>query len=395
MRLERASVATALSSRRLRTVDEHNTNGNWVQVKNHTFRHAQYLSRKAFRMYLAIWVSQLNHCHYNGSGRSAAPCPAIGGLMADEKGGDRVPHGSASAPDAASAVVALADDARSRIVRTKVTCPFLGPAVATQRLPVRNTAANPLADIEDLRALGNSGGGDLGDLLVLFATGNHLLMRGETGALSERVPLGLFSLELPGSQGSHFGHSGILQGDPKRLDSGRFSAPDFDRLCARARDGAVSRSDVGRFIGENVHRAPNAHVFGLQTTKLLLGDVGSFVTSIGPALLARLNIYGREAAEAQRDLEQKLTRLLGEDNLVGSAGEFGLLFAFVANKPDASASRVEPAVALTDLVSMFERKELPRGWETWKKTRVDWVVNTTALVISAGREYLNLQGQYG
>jgi hypothetical protein len=75
-----------------------------------------------------------------------------------------------------------------------------------------------LASIEDVRRLGNSGGGDLGDLLVRFASGNHAFMRGEDGKLNKKVPIGLFSLELPGSQGSHPGHSGILQGDPEKLD---------------------------------------------------------------------------------------------------------------------------------------------------------------------------------
>ena len=44
---------------------------------------------------------------------------------------------------------------------------------------------------------------------------DHALMRGDDGKLSKKVPNGLFSLELPGSQGSHPGHSGILQGDPE------------------------------------------------------------------------------------------------------------------------------------------------------------------------------------
>jgi hypothetical protein len=301
----------------------------------------------------------------------------------------------ASAPirDAAtrSTTIELADDARNRVVQTKVTCPFLGPAVAMQRLAIRNTPANPLASIEDLRALGNSGGGDLGDLLVLFASGNHMAMRGDSGALDARVPSGLFSLELPGSQGSHFGHSGILQGNPKTLDSGRFSDQDFDRLRALAADGLVRRSDVGRFIGDNLHRDVNAQVLGSSTAKLLFGDVASFVGSIGPAMWARLTGSASVAVEAQRDLEQKLTKLLGEDNLVGSAGEFGLLFALVANQPTAASRDGEPTIALADLVAMFVHKELPTGWDTWRKRRVDWVTNTTALAIAAGRRYLNLR----
>jgi hypothetical protein len=86
---------------------------------------------------------------------------------------------------------------------------------------LRGDADNPLASIEDVRRLGNSGGGDLGDLLMMFASGNHAFMRGDDGKLSEKVPNGLFSLELPQSQGSHPGHSGILQGNPETLDSGR------------------------------------------------------------------------------------------------------------------------------------------------------------------------------
>jgi hypothetical protein len=111
-------------------------------------------------------------------------------------------------------VIQLDREALSKIVDKKATCPFVGTAVATGLLPVRNEASNPVASIEDVRRLGNTGGGDLGDLLVLFATGNHAFMRGLTGQLNQPVPDGLFSLEFPGSQGSHPGHSRILEGDP-------------------------------------------------------------------------------------------------------------------------------------------------------------------------------------
>ena len=90
---------------------------------------------------------------------------------------------------------------------------------------------------------------------------------------------------------------------------------------------------------------------------------------------------------------QKLTKLLGDDNLVGSAREFGLLFAFLANTPDAHKEDGEPTVSVTDLETMFVQEKLPSGWELWRKTRADWVRNTTALLMSAGREYLKLKGQ--
>ena len=108
-------------------------------------------------------------------------------------------------------------------------------------------------------------------------------------------------------------------------------------------------------------------------------------------MLGRLFGSDEDADAAHREVEEKLTKLIGEDNLVGSAGEFGLLFAFLVNKPGAREVDDEPAVAVEDLKTMFVDKRLPDGWETWKKTRIDWVRNTTGLVISAGKEYRALK----
>lgn len=165
------------------------------------------------------------------------------------------------------------------IVEKKATCPFIGTAVATGLLPICNEAANPLASIEDVRRLGNSGGGDLGEILVFFATGNHALMRGRDGRLDRNVPDGRFSLEFPGSQGSHPGHSSILEGDPATLDSGRLSVADFERLASRATDGFIKRSDVAKFIAENLHRDPKSKVFGAA--------VAGFSPAISSTLLRR------------------------------------------------------------------------------------------------------------
>lgn len=300
--------------------------------------------------------------------------------------------GADSPPSAADSAteLRLGADLLMRIAQTKATCPFIGTAVATGALHVRSDADNPLASIEDVKALGNSGGGDLGDLLQLFATGNHLQMRGPSGKLDTKTPPGLFSLEFPGSQGSHPGHSGILEGDPHALGSGRLSLDDFRRLTSRASNGFIARKDVARFIAENLHRDAGSKVGGSAAT-LLLADLDSFVRTLGPALVKKLAAPEQEAADAHRDLEQKLTRLLGEDNLVGSSGEFGLLFAFLANKPDAMAIDGEPALAVSDLEAMFVQKQFPRGWRSWKKSRVDWVKNTTALLVGAGAEYLRLR----
>jgi len=281
----------------------------------------------------------------------------------------------------------LSSDEKALLVETKATCPFIGSVVAQGKLPVRNDAQDPLASIEDVRGLGNTGGGDLGDLLVLFASGNHALMRSDSGKLDRSVPKGLFSLEFPGSQGSHAGHSGILQSNPETPGSGRLSEADFARLTSRAKDGWVKRSDVGCFIAENLIKDPKSRVFGKNTVALLGSDLVEFVESAGSALLSKLFGSTENATAAHRNTEQKLTKLLGEDDLVGSAGEFGLLFAFLENKPGAKRVGGEPAVAVQDLRAVFAAKRLPDGWETWKKSRIDWVRNTSSLMISAAKEY--------
>lgn len=284
----------------------------------------------------------------------------------------------------------LGPEELSMIEEKKATCPFVGTAVLTGQLRVDNGAGNPLAKIEGVRTLGNTGGGDLGDVLVLFATGNHGFMRGPDDQLNQKVPDGLFALEFPRSQGSHHGHSGILMGDPEEKDSGRFSLPDFQRLAARAVDGLIRRSALGEFIADNLRLDPKSKVFGTSVAGLLAHDLEEFVGIVGPNLLERLR--GSEDESFHRELAEKLTKLSGEDNLVGSSGEFGLLFAFLANSPRTQRFNGEPALSLEDIESMFVHKRFPEGWAGWRKTRASWIANTTGLMVSAGKAYLALQG---
>ena len=283
-------------------------------------------------------------------------------------------------------VVELNEDEKVFVVHKKATCPFIGAAVNQGDLPVRHDAKNPLAAIEDVRRLGNTGGGHLGEVLMLFANGNHGLMRGDSGKLDQPVSEGLFSLEFPGSQGSHPGHSGILQGDPHVLDSGRLNEENFARLISLAKDGLIKRSDVGRFIAENVFRDPNSKVLEGANADEFARDFFHLLKSI---TLAAVGIFDDDANH--RDVQQKFTKLTGADNLIGSAGEFGLLFAFLANKPSAEEVDGEPAVAVEDLKLMFLDKRLPAGWESWKKSRIDWVKNTKGLYDSAKEEYARLK----
>jgi hypothetical protein len=37
---------------------------------------------------------------------------------------------------------------------------------------------------------------------------------------------------------------------------------------------------------------------------------------------------------------------------------------------------------------MFKEKKFPPGWETWPKTRADWVKHTLALLQAAGKEFV-------
>ena len=289
-----------------------------------------------------------------------------------------------------STVVAMSSAEKDRLVETRVTCPFVGSAVAGGRLAVRNSAADPLAAIEDVRALGDSGGGDLGHVLALFATGNHGFMRGASGRVDKPAPSGFFSLEFPGSQGAHPGHSGILMGDPATLGSGRLSLADFARLAARAKEGLVTRSNVALFIAENSRKDPNAKVFDANSTRLLGADFIGLGAAVVPAVIEKLVGAVEGDRAAVKDFENKFTKLTGEDNLLGSAGEFGLLFALVANKAGAREVDGEPTASVEDLESMFVQKRLPEGFETWKKTGADWVANTIHLAIGAAKEYVRL-----
>jgi hypothetical protein len=133
-------------------------------------------------------------------------------------------------------------------------------------------------------------------------------------------------------------------------------------------------------------------VFEANVAKLLLIDAASILASAGSAVIKKLFGSDSKMNGAHRDLKEKITKLMGEDNLVGSAGEFGLLFAFLANSPR-STDNDEPAVSLDDVRSMFVEKRLPNGWERWEKTQWNWLRNTTGLLVSAAAAYHELKAK--
>lgn len=277
---------------------------------------------------------------------------------------------------------------RDELVTKKATCPFLGSAIATQRLPVRNEAGNPLASIQDVVMLGNKGGGDLGMVLGFFAKGNHGKMRGPTGELDTPVPSGLFSLDLPGSQGSHAGHSGILQDDPNQLDSGRFSNANFERLVDRSQ--FIKRSDIARFIAENITLDPNSESLPLKKWAKEVADLSTLA-------FKRLGDRNQDNS-MENEIQQSIASIAGGNHLMASAGEFGLLLAFLHNSPRTRHDDNDPAFSITDITAMFKDKKFPEGWEEWEKTSRDWVLHTFKLACGAVAELVKmrvLRGRFG
>jgi len=280
-----------------------------------------------------------------------------------------------------TAVVDLSEDQRQSIAEKKATCPFIASAIESGTLGVRNSAEQPLAAIGDVVALGDSGGGDLGrTVLALFARGNHSRMPGRAGQPDLLAPTGMFSLDLAGSQGAHAGHSGILLGDPGKRDAGRFSKADFERLANRADDrGLLTIEAVGAFIAENIERDPAARVLPVRRWARTLFGIAD---ELGDSLVALLG--GRRTDRDAIELVEKLTKFAGDDNLIGSAGEFGLLFAFLANSPGAE----DDAIRLADVERMMVHHRFPDGWESWPKQATDWVRATTKIAASAVKAHL-------
>jgi hypothetical protein len=273
------------------------------------------------------------------------------------------------------APMSLSHEERIEIAEKMATCPFVGTAVASGQLQVFNTAENPLADIEEVARLGDLGGGDLGTyVLKLFARGNHSRWVDPPDKVGSLVPTGTFSLQFGGSQGAHAGHSGILLGNPKEVSRGRFDQAEFNRLVGHVdKNGRFSIDSIGDFIAENLKRDPNTKVLpALQ----LIKDAIRLLNEFKDALM------GEDESEKIMVFEA-LTKLLSEDNLMGSAGEWGLLFAFLKNSPNSD----DGDIALSDVKEMFVNKRFPTGWETWEKSTHSWIKATLRLVKDASFAY--------
>lgn len=287
---------------------------------------------------------------------------------------DRPSHPDTAAGDPPAAADLTAAQ-RLEIAERMATCPFVGSAVASGSLEVLDSASRPLARIDDVVALGDSGGGDLGShVLKLFARGNHSRRLGAAAGAEPLVPNGTFDLRFGGSQGAHPGHSGILLGDPAQVGQGRLDPAELARLAGHAdEDGRLSVDAVGDFIADSLKRDPEAQVLPLAE---LIRDAVRVLGAFKDVVLGGDEREKTEAAEA-------VTKLLGQDHLVGSAGEWGLLFAFLRRSPNSD----DGDVALADVRLMFVDKRFPPGSESWKKSTLDWIKATLRLTKDAAFAY--------
>jgi hypothetical protein len=274
----------------------------------------------------------------------------------------------------------LTPEQRREIARKKATCPFMGSVVLSGALPVHGSIGRPLAAVQDVVDLGDGGGGGLGSLaLRAFAIGNHSRIPDASGNFGEPAPEGFFSLDFPGSKGAHPGDSRILLADPNRFESGRLSSEEFARLAGMADDrGMLTIEAVGTFIAGNVQRDPRGRRL---EWKRVLPRLFKVIGAAPEGLLSLIS-GSRAAKRGHVEFLEELTALAPEDNLIGSAGEFGLLFALLANRPGAENDDEIPVAAVE---AMFLRYELPEGWQDWPKRTRDWVEATGELVLAALR----------
>lgn len=317
----------------------------------------------------------------------------------------------------------LTADQRREMVSKKVTCPFVGTALAMKKLAVYGTLADPFAVIaggagspafapaKAGSAVAAGGAGDLAQGFRIVARGNH-----STSGSGTRAPEGMFSLDFPNSQGAHAAHSFILMGNPRKRDTGRLNEKNLGRLIGEKSAGGhaerlgdklvVRRSELGQFVARNVACDPNAvsiarTPFGFVS--LLGGDIADFTRSAGRLAIAKLSGNPSEAEKTK--LLEDMLAIAVRNNLVGASGELGLLMTALEGSPNAvTLPDGERALAASDIEAMFAGKKvdgrydpltrtLPPNWDTTPKTLTQFLLNTLEILRIAGLE--NLADRYG
>jgi hypothetical protein len=305
----------------------------------------------------------------------------------------------------------LTDDQRREIVSKKATCPFVGTALALKKIFVFGSVKDPVAKIADgpgnIRAVGNLGGGDLGEGFRIVARANHHM-----SPSGEESPNGMFSLAFPASTGAHAAHSFILMGDPKSPTSGRLNAANLGRLINLKSAGGhaelapngslvVRRSELGRFVARNVACDPNAvtassRPFALST--LLGSDIIDF-NRRAFAVIA-LKLERRDSSTEVTKLLEDMVQIAVGNNLVGGVGELGLLMTFLGPSGESVTMRDgEPALAVSDIEGIFAgvkkdgkydplTRHFPTNSDTTAKTIPDFLKHTIHILKSASASHL-------
>lgn len=285
-------------------------------------------------------------------------------------------------------------NAQRLTVATKMAvCPFIGSKTATD-LPIYGSKDNPLAKVADV--IKSAGPGSLGEaVLRIFAEGNHSKMLGPSGKLDKSCPEGFMSLHLLGSQGSGPGRQKILHGDdPTEIGAGHLRPENFERLKSFANaDGTIGTEGLGKAIGRRMFEErddPHVKVWGAKVFGLLGIDFAKAFSAAGPALFEEAIGTPALGGPAEVEFLQKLTKFSGDNTLVASSGEWGLIGAFFENAPGVKQADGTLKIPVKYLEAMFLKKELPAGADDWEKNGSGWAQATTRILLAAAKEYHRL-----
>jgi hypothetical protein len=264
------------------------------------------------------------------------------------------------------------DAAQRQMLMTKAaTCPFMRAAIQNGAVSVGNSLEDPTGKIDDVVKLGNAGGGDLGNVLKFFAEINHNRLNGPAG-LAGPTPAGSFGLWFPGSAGSHPGHSGILQSNPKDASSGGLSEAKLDNLTSNyatvTKDGKsyIPIDQIGKFIAQNVANDPNSRGLNLAALEDLLRQVRTLMQRV---------------EKGDPNVLKEVAHLIVTPiDVVNSAGEYSLLYTRFGDAQDGEGRDM---VSTNTVDSLFRDGQMPAHWADKKATTLEWVKNVLFILESA------------
>lgn len=299
-------------------------------------------------------------------------------------------NGSVTKTAAAEPVKAadLTAEKRGEIAVKKATCPFVGTkvnqgALAVYFAPEDKDKKHPLAKISDVVAMGNSGGGTLGYALGFFAKANQSVIPGVG-----QCPPGYFSLEFGGSKGAHFGDSGFLRNGP--TGDGAFGTTKWNQFVNSkyVTQGKTSMVQLAKFIESNVAADPQAD----KGFKNVIGAAKRSIQDLRALAKSAEKMDGMTEAAKQK-LVEDFGRVLGSNNLIGSAGEFALQTTLLRNSAGTNdAKSLNSKFDVAEMGNMFQMKGFPEG-EQKAKSVLQWMHDSIELSTIALGEYAVRHGE--